>query len=115
MIPSVVPAQACEQQWQLDIFRRGEDRDEVERLEDEAHLLGAMLRAGVNPQGLQVVAFGKPSTEELEPFLRRACDEPATSTGRRPFFASSCRDLRPPRSLLLHPRPRQARLDRHDT
>src|SRR5262245_62749209 len=44
-----------------------------------------MLRAGVNPQGVQVVAFGKPSTEELEPFLRRACDEPATSTGRRPF------------------------------
>ena len=34
-----------EQERQLDVLGRGEDRDQVERLEDEAHRLGAMARA----------------------------------------------------------------------
>ena len=36
---------AREQERQLDVLGRGEDRDQVERLEDEAHRLGAMPRA----------------------------------------------------------------------
>jgi hypothetical protein len=47
---------AGEQQRELDVLRRGEDRDQVEGLEDEAHRAGPVLRPPGVAHSMDVLA-----------------------------------------------------------